>query len=56
MFRSRVFRTYDFIYLPIDFKANGKKWEKFNSEKWHLLHMLEFKEKLLLLLISKTRA
>ncbi|KAL2930737.1 Protein MEI2-like 2 [Bienertia sinuspersici] len=26
--------TYDFIYLPIDFKAfNGKKWEKFNSEK-----------------------
>ncbi|GKV50205.1 hypothetical protein SLEP1_g56917 [Rubroshorea leprosula] len=26
--------TYDFIYLPTDFKAfNGKKWEKFNSEK-----------------------
>ncbi|KAG8649502.1 protein MEI2-like 4 isoform X3 [Manihot esculenta] len=26
--------TYDFIYLPIDFKVfNGKKWEKFNSEK-----------------------
>nr|GME09171.1 protein MEI2-like 4 [Ipomoea batatas] len=31
--------TYDFIYLPIDFKRvdlqalNGKKWEKFNSEK-----------------------
>ncbi|THU49644.1 hypothetical protein C4D60_Mb06t11700 [Musa balbisiana] len=26
--------TYDFIYLPIDFKSfNGKKWEKFNSEK-----------------------
>ncbi|CBI33078.3 unnamed protein product, partial [Vitis vinifera] len=24
--------------------------------RWHLLHMLEFKEKLLLLLISKTRA
>ncbi|RWW62494.1 hypothetical protein BHE74_00030375 [Ensete ventricosum] len=26
--------TYDFLYLPIDFKAfHGKKWEKFNSEK-----------------------
>ncbi|KAJ7566285.1 hypothetical protein O6H91_02G095600 [Diphasiastrum complanatum] len=26
--------TYDFVYLPIDFKVfNGKKWEKFNSEK-----------------------
>ncbi|WZZ03910.1 hypothetical protein YC2023_089831 [Brassica napus] len=26
--------TYNFLYLPIDFKAfNGKKWEKFNSEK-----------------------